>query len=152
MKIEGNFKGKGKKFAIILARFNELITNKLLEGAMDCLLRHEVLKEDIEVYFVPGCFEIPIIAKKIALKNKHDAIIALGCVIRGATSHYDYVCSEVSKGVANVSLETQKPIIFGVLTTEDTEQALERAGTKNGNKGFEAALSAIEMANLLENI
>jgi 6,7-dimethyl-8-ribityllumazine synthase len=149
---EGKLIAKGLRFAVIVARFNEFITSKLLSGAMDGLLRHEAAIEDIDTIWVPGAFEIPLIAQKLAKSKKYDAVICLGTVIRGSTSHYDYVCSEVSKGVAHVGLETGVPTIFGVLTTETIEQAIERAGTKAGNKGFDAAMSAIEMANLLKSI
>jgi 6,7-dimethyl-8-ribityllumazine synthase len=149
---EGKLTAKGLRFAVIVARFNEFITGKLLTGAMDGLLRHDAAEEDIDTIWVPGAFEIPIIAQKLAKSGKYDAVICLGTVIRGSTSHYDYVCSEVSKGIAHVGLETGVPTIFGVLTTENIEQAIERGGTKAGNKGFDAAMSAIEMANLLKNI
>lgn len=149
---EGNLIAKGSRFAVVVARFNEFITNKLLAGAMDALLRHEAVAEDIATVWVPGAFEIPLAAKKLAESGKYDAVICLGAVIRGSTSHYDYVCSEVSKGVAQVGLTSGVPTIFGVLTTENIEQAIERAGTKSGNKGFDAAMSAIEMANLLKNL
>ncbi|KDR93766.1 6,7-dimethyl-8-ribityllumazine synthase [Peptoclostridium litorale DSM 5388] len=153
MKIyEGNLIAKGKKFVVVAARFNEFITSKLLSGSIDCLKRHGATEEDIEVLWVPGAFEIPLVCKKLASSSKYDAIIALGAVIRGATSHYDYVCSEVSKGVASVSLEKEIPISFGVITTENIEQAIERAGTKAGNKGWDAAMSAIEMANIMDSI
>lgn len=144
----GNLVSEKKKYAIIVARFNEFITSKLLEGSMDGLLRHGVEEDEIEVYWVPGAFEIPFLAKKLASSEKYDAVICLGSVIRGATSHYDYVCAEVSKGIASVGLETGIPVIFGVITTENIEQAIERAGSKSGNKGYEAAVSAIEMVNL----
>lgn len=147
----GSFNGKGKRFGIVAGRFNEFIVNKLIEGAKDCLLRHGVEEEDIELMWVPGAFEIPLGAKLMAKKDNLDGVITLGCVIRGATSHYDYVCAEVSKGVAHVALEESKPVMFGVLTTEDIEQAIERAGTKSGNKGFEAALGALEMVDLMGN-
>lgn len=149
---EGKLTAKGLRFAVIVARFNEFITGKLLTGAMDGLLRHDAAEDDIDTIWVPGAFEIPIIAQKLAKSGKYDAVICLGTVIRGSTSHYDYVCNEVSKGVAHVGLETGVPTIFGVLTTENIEQAIERGGTKAGNKGFDAAMSAIEMANLLKNI
>ncbi|MFH1825397.1 MAG: 6,7-dimethyl-8-ribityllumazine synthase [Candidatus Firestonebacteria bacterium] len=149
---EGNFIAKGKKFAIILSRFNEFITKKLLEGAMDTLKRHEADEKDIDVYYVPGSFEIPYVANKIAKSKKYNAIVCLGAIIRGDTPHFDYIASEVSKGIASTSLETGLPVIFGVLTTDNIEQAIERAGTKAGNKGSEAALSAIEMANLYSKI
>lgn len=151
-KIEGNLIGSGKKFAIVASRFNEFIVNKLIAGAEDCLLRHNIKSEDISLVWTPGAFEIPLVAKKLALKKEYDAIICLGAVIRGSTTHYDYVCSEVSKGIANVGLETKTPVIFGVVTTENIEQAIERAGTKAGNKGFDAALSALEMASLFDFI
>lgn len=149
---EGNLIGQKQKVAIVVARFNEFINSKLLEGAKDGLIRHGIDKEDIHICWVPGAFEIPLVAKKLAKSKKFDSIICLGTVIRGATSHYDYVCAEVSKGVAHVSLEWEIPVIFGVLTTDTIEQAIERAGTKAGNKGFEAACSAIEMVNLIKNI
>ena len=149
---EGKVNGRGLKFAIVVARFNEFITSKLLGGALDTLKRHETAEEDIDVAWVPGAFEIPLIAKKLAATNKYDAIICLGAVIRGSTTHYDYVCNEVSKGVAQVGLTTGVPAIFGVVTTENIEQAIERAGTKAGNKGSDAAISAMEMANLIKNL
>src|SRR6185437_2538271 len=149
---EGNLTAKGLKFAIIVSRFNEFITSKLLGGALDALKRHGASEKDIDVIWVPGAFEIPLIAKKLAKSAKYNAIIALGTVIRGSTSHYDYVCNEVAKGIANVSMQEETPVIFGVLTTENIEQAIERAGTKSGNKGFEAAVGAIEMANLLKTL
>ena len=150
--LEGNYTGKGIKVGIVAARFNEFITSKLLAGAVDGLKRHEVKGEDIEVAWVPGAFEIPLIASKMAKCGKYDAVICLGAVIRGATSHYDYVCSEVSKGIASVSLNSDIPVLFGVLTTDTIEQAIERAGTKAGNKGFECAEGAIEMVNLIRAI
>ena len=146
-----NLVSNGKKYAIVVARFNHFITDRLVEGCLDTLKRHEVKDEEIELVRVPGAFEIPLAAKKLAHKD-YDAVICLGAVIRGDTSHYDYVCSEVSKGIANVSLESGKPIIFGVVTTDTIEQAVQRAGTKAGNKGFEAAVSAIEMVNLIDQI
>ena len=149
---EGKLTGKGLKIGIVVARFNEFITSKLLGGALDVLNRHEVEDENISVVWVPGSFEIPLVAKKLAESKKFDAVICLGAVIRGATSHYDYVCNEVSKGVAQVGLQTGVPTIFGVVTTENIQQAIERAGTKAGNKGSDAAISAIEMANLLRNL
>lgn len=153
MKIfEGQMSGRGLKIAIVVARFNEFITSKLLGGALDVLKRHEVEDENISVAWVPGSFEIPLVAKKMAESKKFDAVICLGAVIRGATTHYDYVCNEVSKGVAAVGLQTGVPTIFGVVTTENIQQAIERAGTKAGNKGSDAAMSAIEMANLLRNL
>ena len=153
MKIyEGNISGKNLKFAVVVARFNEFITSKLLSGALDALKRHETPEENISVAWVPGCFEIPLVAKKLASTGKFDAIICLGAVIRGATTHYDYVCNEVSKGVAQVGFQSGVPTIFGIVTTENIQQAIERAGTKSGNKGFDAAVSAMEMANLLRNL
>ncbi len=153
MKIyEGNLVPKSVKIAIIVTRFNEFITSKLLAGAMDALKRHEVSEEAIEIVWVPGAFEIPLIASKLAASKKYDAIVCLGAVIRGATTHYDYVCSEVSKGIASVSLATGVPVMFGILTTENIEQAIERAGTKAGNKGYDCAIGAIEMINLVKQI
>lgn len=149
MVYEGNYVGEGLKIAVVVSRFNCFISSKLLEGAKDGLLRHQVKEADIDVYWVPGAFEIPLMTKKIALKNKYDAIICLGAVIRGATPHFDYVCAEVTKGVAQVSLDSLCPVIMGVLTTEDVEQAIERAGTKSGNKGFDAAMSALEMVHMM---
>lgn len=149
---EGKLTAKGLKFAIIGARFNEFIVSKLISGAEDALIRHGADMDDVELCLVPGAFEIPLVAKKLAKSGKYDAVICLGAVIRGSTSHYDYVCSEVSKGVASVGLDTEVPTIFGVVTTENIEQAIERAGTKAGNKGYDAACSAIEMANLLKNL
>lgn len=146
-----NLVSNGKKYAIVVARFNHFITDRLVEGCLDTLKRHEVKDEEIELVRVPGAFEIPLAAKKLAHKD-YDVVICLGAVIRGDTSHYDYVCSEVSKGIANVSLESGKPIIFGVVTTDTIEQAVQRAGTKAGNKGSDAAISAIEMANLMDLI
>lgn len=149
---EGKLVSKGIKVGIVAARFNEFIVSKLLGGAVDGLKRHDVSDEDIDVVWVPGAFEIPLIASKMAKMGKYDAVICLGAVIRGSTTHYDYVCSEVSKGVAHVSLESDIPVIFGVLTTENIEQAIERAGTKAGNKGYDCALTAIEMVNLINVI
>ena len=149
---EGIISGRNLKFAIVVARFNEFITSKLLGGALDTLKRHETPEENITVAWVPGSFEIPLVAKKFAESKKFDAVICLGAVIRGATTHYDYVCNEVSKGVAQVSLQTGVPAIFGVVTTENIQQAVERAGTKAGNKGADAAMSAMEMANLLKSL
>ena len=149
---EGNLLGSGKKFAIIGSRFNEFITSKLIGGAEDCLLRHDVKEEDITVIWVPGAYEIPLIAKKAASSGRFDAVICVGAVIRGATTHYDYVCNEVSKGVAQVGLQAGIPVMFGILTTENIEQAIERAGTKAGNKGYDCAVSAIEMINLIKAI
>ncbi|MFN8771134.1 MAG: 6,7-dimethyl-8-ribityllumazine synthase [Neisseriaceae bacterium] len=151
MLFEGKLIANGLKFGIVVGRFNEFITSKLLGGAMDALKRHGVTEEDIDIAWVPGSFEIPLITKKMANLNKYDAIIALGTLIRGSTSHYDYVCNEVAKGIANISISEEMPIIFGILTTENIEQAVERAGTKSGNKGYDAAISAIEMANLVKN-
>lgn len=150
--LEGKLVAQQLKIGIVAARFNEFISSKLLAGAKDGLIRHGVKEEDIDVAWVPGAFEIPLIAKKMAKAKQYDAIICLGAVIRGATSHYDYVCAEVSKGIASVSLETEIPVLFGVVTTDNIEQAIERAGTKAGNKGYDCALSAIEMANLLRTM
>lgn len=152
MLFEGQVVGNGLKIAVVVGRFNEFITSKLLAGAMDGLKRHGVLESDIDVAWVPGAFEIPLVAKKLAANTKYNAIIALGVVIRGATTHYDHVCSEVAKGISNVALQQEIPVMFGVLTTETIEQAIERAGTKAGNKGYEAAVAAIEMANLMKLI
>ncbi|MDY3014073.1 MAG: 6,7-dimethyl-8-ribityllumazine synthase [Evtepia sp.] len=149
---EGSLVAKNIKIGIVAARFNEFITSKLLGGAMDGLLRHDVREEDIQVAWVPGAFEIPLIAAKMAKSGKYDAVICLGAVIRGSTSHYDYVCSEVSKGIASVSLQSDIPVMFGVLTTDTIEQAIERAGTKAGNKGYDCALGAVEMVNLIRAI
>ncbi|TRL63916.1 6,7-dimethyl-8-ribityllumazine synthase [Staphylococcus hominis] len=150
MNFEGKLVGTNLKVAIVVSRFNDFITNRLLDGAKDTLVRHGVDEDNIDVAYVPGAFEIPLVSKKLAQKNDYDAVITLGCVIRGATSHYDYVCNEVAKGVSKANDVTNTPVIFGVLTTESIEQAVERAGTKAGNKGAEAAVSAIEMANLLK--
>ncbi|WP_399591948.1 6,7-dimethyl-8-ribityllumazine synthase [Staphylococcus aureus] len=152
MNFEGKLIGKDLKVAIVVSRFNDFITGRLLEGAKDTLIRHDVNEDNIDVAFVPGAFEIPLVAKKLASSGNYDAVITLGCVVRGATSHYDYVCNEVAKGVSKVNDQTNVPVIFGILTTESIEQAVERAGTKAGNKGAEAAVSAIEMANLLKSI
>ncbi len=152
MNFEGKLIGKELKVAIVVSRFNDFITGRLLEGAKDTLIRHDVNEDNIDVAIVPGAFEIPLVAKKLASSGNYDAVITLGCVIRGATSHYDYVCNEVAKGVSKVNDQTNVPVIFGILTTESIEQAVERAGTKAGNKGAEAAVSAIEMANLLKSI
>lgn len=149
---EGKLTAEDIKVGIVAARFNEFITSKLLAGAVDALIRHQVNDEDIEVAWVPGAFEIPLIAGKMAQSGKYDAVICLGAVIRGSTTHYDYVCSEVSKGIAAVSLQSGVPVMFGVLTTESIEQAIERAGTKSGNKGFDCAAGAIEMVNLIRGI
>ncbi len=150
--IEGKFVVHEEKFCVVISRFNEFIGSKLLSGAVDELKRHGVADDNIEVIWVPGAFEIPLIAKKAAKTGKYAAIITLGAVIKGSTGHYDYVCAEVSKGVAQVSLETGVPVIFGVLTTDNIEQAIERAGTKSGNKGSDAAKTALEMANLVKLI
>ncbi|WP_270940938.1 6,7-dimethyl-8-ribityllumazine synthase [Romboutsia lituseburensis] len=147
--IEGNLVAKDLKIGIVAARFNEFIVSKLISGALDGLKRHGVDDDYIELVWVPGAFEIPLVAEKMAESEKYDSIICLGAVIKGSTSHYDYVCAEVSKGIANISLESKKPVIFGVLTTDNIEQAIERSGTKAGNKGYDAAVSAIEMANLI---
>jgi 6,7-dimethyl-8-ribityllumazine synthase len=147
--IEGYISGKGLKFGIVAARFNEFIVSKLVGGALDTLHRHETADHDIDVAWVPGAFEIPLAAKKMVESGKYDAVLCLGAVIRGSTTHYDYVCNEVSKGVAQVGLQTGVPTIFGVVTTENIEQAIERAGTKAGNKGSDAAMAAMEMASLL---
>ena len=150
--IEGKLTAKGKKFGVVISRFNELISNQLLSGAQDCLIRHECKQDDITVAWVPGSFEIPLAAKKMAQSSNYDAVICLGAVIRGGTPHFDYISAEVSKGVAQVGLEAGLPVIFGIITADTIEQALERAGTKAGNKGWDAALSAIEMVNLLGKI
>ncbi len=149
---EGQLTSKNIKIGIVVARFNEFITSKLLSGAIDALKRHDVKEEDIEIAWVPGAFEIPLIADKMAESKKYDAVICLGAVIRGNTSHYDYVCSEVSKGISQIMLQRQMPVMFGVVTTENIEQAIERAGTKSGNKGFAVATSAIEMVNLMKQL
>ena len=150
--LEGKLVATKGKFAIVGARFNEFIVSKLISGAEDTLVRHGVDTDDITLVWVPGAFEIPLIASKMAKSGKYDAVICLGAVIRGATSHYDYVCSEVSKGIANVSLSSDIPVMFGVLTTDNIEQAIERAGTKAGNKGYDCALGAIEMVNLVRQL
>lgn len=150
--LEGKLSAKDYKFALVVSRFNDFISQKLFEGAIDCLQRHHAEESNITVVKVPGAFEIPLTADKLAQTKKYDAVICLGAVIRGATPHFDYVAAEVSKGVAQVSLKNSMPVIFGVLTTDTIEQAVERAGTKSGNKGWDAALSAIEMADLLKNI
>ena len=149
---EGNYCGHGLKIGLIGSRFNEFIVSKLIGGAEDCLTRHGVNSDDISLAWVPGAFEIPVIAKKMAESGKYDAVICLGTVIRGATSHYDYVCAEVSKGVAQVSIQTGIPVLFGILTTDTIEQAIERAGTKAGNKGYDCAMSALEMVNLIKGL
>ena len=150
--LEGKVVAKEIKVGIVADRFNEFIVSKLVAGARDGLLRHDVKDEDIDLAWVPGAFEIPLIASKMAKSGKYDAVICLGAVIRGATSHYDYVCSEVSKGIASVSLSSDIPVMFGVLTTDNIEQAIERAGTKAGNKGYDCALGAIEMVNLVRQL
>lgn len=149
---EGKLVSKEAKIAIVCGRFNELVTSKLLGGALNGLKRHNVPDENIEIAWCPGAFEIPLTAKKLAMSGRYDAVICLGAVIRGATSHYDYVCAEVSKGIAHIGLETGIPVMFGILTTDSIEQALERAGTKAGNKGFDCAEGAIEMINLIKEI
>lgn len=151
-RFEGMLLGKGLKFGLVLSRFNEFITKKLLEGAQDALLRHGVNEEDIEIAWVPGSFEIPLVAKKLAETKRYDAVICLGAVVRGGTPHFEYIAAEVTKGIAKVGLETELPIIYGVITADTLEQAIERAGTKEGNKGFDAAVAAIEMANLVKGI
>ncbi len=150
--LEGKLIGEGLRFGIVVARFNEFITAKLLGGAQDALVRHGVRAEDVDVAWVPGSVEIPLVAKRLAQSGRYDSVLCLGAVIRGATPHFDYVAAEVSKGVAHVSLETGAPCVFGVLTTDSIEQAIERAGTKGGNKGYDAAVTGIEMANLLRAI
>ena len=149
---EGVLQGKGFKFAVVVARFNEFITGKLLEGAQDAMKRHGVNEADIDIAWAPGSFEIPLVAKKMAETNKYDAIICLGAVIRGATPHFEYVASEVSKGIAKIGLDSGIPVAYGIVTADNLEQAIERAGTKAGNRGFDAAVNAIEMANLLKGI
>jgi 6,7-dimethyl-8-ribityllumazine synthase len=149
---EGRLIGEGLRFGVVVSRFNEFITNKLLGGAIDALVRHGVSEQDVDVAWCPGAFEIPLVAKRLAKSGRYDAVLCLGAVIRGSTPHFDYVAAEVSKGVAHVSLESDVPCIFGVLTTDTIEQAIERAGTKAGNKGFDAAVTGIEMANLLRSI
>ena len=150
--VEGQLIAKGKKFAIVVSRFNDFISKRLLEGAIDTLMRHGAKESEIEAVWVPGAFEIPVVANKLARSKKFDAVICIGAVIKGSTPHFEYVAGEAAKGVAKVSLDTGIPVIFGVITAENLEQAIERAGTKDGNKGRDAAISAIEMANLLENI
>ncbi len=149
---EGILVGKGLKFGIVVSRFNEFITRKLLEGAQDALQRHGVSQTDIDIAWVPGSFEIPIAAKKLAETKKYDAIICLGAVIRGATPHFEYIAAEVTKGIAKLGLDYKMPVTYGIVTADSLEQAIERAGTKQGNRGFDAATNAIEMANLLKNI
>ncbi|MDD3065285.1 MAG: 6,7-dimethyl-8-ribityllumazine synthase [Endomicrobiaceae bacterium] len=150
--INGQLNSSGKKFALVVSRFNEFITNKLVSGCIDMLVRHGAKEEDITAVWVPGAFEIPAVAKKLAESSKYDAIICLGCVIRGSTPHFDYVSAEVSKGVASAGISSKVPVVFGVLTTDSIEQAIERAGTKSGNKGSDAALTAIEMVSLYSQI
>lgn len=150
--LEGKMMAREIRIGIVAARFNEFITSRLVGGALDGLRRHDVGEDSIDVAWVPGAFEIPLIAKKMAKSGKYDAVICLGAVIRGSTSHYDYVCNEVSKGIAAVSMETEVPVMFGVVTTENIEQAIERAGTKAGNKGYDCALGAIEMVNLIRTM
>ena len=150
--IEGRLLGEGKKFALITSRFNDFITDKLVGGALDALVRSGVDDDDIDLLKVPGAFEIPLVAKKAVATEKYDAVICLGAVIRGSTSHYDYVCAEASKGIAQVSMDSGTPVIFGIITTDTIEQAIERAGTKAGNKGWSAAISAVEMANLMDTL
>lgn len=150
--LEGKLTAKNMKIAIVVARFNEFITSKLLSGCVDCLIRHEAADEDLTVAWVPGAFEIPMAAKKLAESGKYDALICLGAVIRGATPHFDYVCAEASKGIAQVSMQTGVPVAFGVLTTENIQQAVERAGTKAGNKGVDCAMTAMEMVNLFKEM
>lgn len=150
--LEGKLTAKNMKIAIVVARFNEFIPSKLLSGCVDCLIRHEAADEDLTVAWVPGAFEIPMAAKKLAESGKYDAVICLGAVIRGATPHFDYVCAEASKGIAQVSMQTGVPVAFGVLTTENIQQAVERAGTKAGNKGVDCAMTAMEMVNLFKEM
>ena len=150
--LEGKLTAKNMKIAIVVARFNEFITSKLLSGCIDCLIRHEAADEDLTVAWVPGAFEIPMAAKKLSESGKYDAVICLGAVIRGATPHFDYVCAEASKGIAQVSMQTGVPVAFGVLTTENIQQAVERAGTKAGNKGVDCAMTAMEMVNLFKEM
>lgn len=150
--VTGNLDGKGLRVGLVVSRFNELISERLLQGALDCLIRHGVLEQDILIARVPGAFEIPVAARRLALSGKHDAVVCVGCVIRGETSHYEQVCAEVARGVAAVALEAGLPVTFGVLTTENLHQAIERAGAKAGNKGWDAALAAIEMVSLFRSI
>jgi 6,7-dimethyl-8-ribityllumazine synthase len=150
--IEGELQAKGLKFGIIVSRFNNFITNKLLDGALDVLLRHGAKEEDIDIIKVPGSFEIPVVARRLALKGTYNALICLGTIIRGATPHFEYIAAEVSKGIASASMETGLPIAFGIITSDTIEQAIERAGTKSGNKGWDAAITAIEMAQLLKKL
>ena len=150
--LQGNFNGEGKRIGIVVSRFNEFITSKLLGGALDTLKRHGVKEEDITVAWAPGAFEVPLVAKLMAQSGNYNAVIALGCVIRGATPHFDYVAAEAAKGIGHVMLDAGVPVMFGILTTDSIEQAIERAGTKSGNKGADAAMGALEMANLLEQL
>jgi len=150
--IEGELQAKGLKFGIIVSRFNDFITNKLLDGALDVLLRHGAKEEDIDIIKVPGSFEIPVVARRLALKGTYNALICLGTIIRGATPHFEYIAAEVSKGIASASMETGLPIAFGIITSDTIEQAIERAGTKSGNKGWDAAITAIEMSQLLKKL
>lgn len=150
--IEGELQAKGLKFGIVISRFNDFITSKLLDGAVDALLRHGTEEDDIDIFKVPGSFEIPMVAKKMASKGAYNAIICLGTVIRGATPHFEYIAAEVSKGIASASMETGVPVAFGIITSDTIEQAVERAGTKSGNKGWDAAITAIEMAQLLKKL
>ncbi len=150
--IEGELQAKGLKFGIVVSRFNDFITNKLLDGALDALLRHGAKEEDIDIVKVPGSFEVPMLARRLALKGTYNALICLGTIIRGATPHFEYIAAEVSKGIASASMETGLPIAFGIITSDTIEQAVERAGTKNGNKGWDAAITAIEMAQLLKKL
>lgn len=150
--IQGNVLGQGMKIALVASRFNEFIVSRLLSGAEDGLVRHGVAEEDIDAYWVPGAFELPLLAQKLTQSGRYDAVICLGAVIRGSTSHYELVCSETAKGIAQASMHSGVPVLFGVITTENIEQAIERAGTKAGNKGFDCALSAIEMVNLIKKI
>lgn len=150
--IEGDLQAKGLRFGIVVSRFNDFITNRLLDGARDALVRHGTKEEDIDVFKVPGSFEIPMVAKKLALKGTYNALICLGTIIRGATPHFEYIAAEVSKGIASASMETGVPIAFGIITSDTIEQAIERAGTKSGNKGWDAAITAIEMAQLLKKL
>jgi 6,7-dimethyl-8-ribityllumazine synthase len=149
---EGQLNAKGKKFAVVVSRFNEFITGKLLDGAIDCIVRHGGSRDDLDIYYVPGALEIPIVANRLAAAGKHDAVVCLGCIIRGATPHFDYVAGQAARGIAQIGLASGVPAIFGVLTADTIEQAVERAGTKAGNRGYDAAASAIEMINLLEQM
>lgn len=151
-RFEGTLLGKGLKFGLVVSRFNEFFSKKLLEGAEDALARHGVSETDIEIAWTPGSYEIPLIAQKMAQSKKYDAVICLGAVVRGGTPHFDYIAAEVTKGIAKINLDTGVPVIYGVITTDTLEQAIERSGTKSGNKGFDAAVSAIEMANLVKSM